>query len=138
MAQPRRSDGVHTEARASGVRASTPSLSGPTSAELVADQATVDAAQANVTAAQQNLAQGTVVSPIDGTVVTARPEELMSPDYWAQQVRETVRFHQGIQTLERQGVDAFLELGPQGMLSALVHEALSDAARDRASSARRG
>jgi HlyD family secretion protein len=48
--------------------ASTPSLSGPTSAELVADQAAADAAQANVTAAQQNLAQGTIVSPIDGTV----------------------------------------------------------------------
>jgi multidrug efflux pump subunit AcrA (membrane-fusion protein) len=47
---------------------STPSLSGPTSAELVADQAAADAAQANVTAAQQNLAQGTIVSPIDGTV----------------------------------------------------------------------
>ena len=48
--------------------ASTPSLSGPTSAELVADQAAVDAAQANVTAAQQDLAQGTIVSPIVGTV----------------------------------------------------------------------
>jgi len=47
---------------------STPSLSGPTSAELVADQAAADAAQANVTAAQQDLAQGTIVSPIDGTV----------------------------------------------------------------------
>jgi HlyD family secretion protein len=44
------------------------SSSGPSSAELVADQAAVDAAQANVTAAQQNLAQGTIVSPIDGTV----------------------------------------------------------------------
>jgi HlyD family secretion protein len=53
---------------ASAAPASTPSLSGPTSAELVADQAAVDAAQANVTAAQQNLAQGTIVSPIDGTV----------------------------------------------------------------------
>jgi len=46
----------------------TTSLSGPTSAELVADQASADAAQANVTAAQQDLAQGTIVSPIDGTV----------------------------------------------------------------------
>jgi len=52
----------------SGAQSSTPSLAGPTSAELVADQASVDAAQANVTAAQQSLAQGTIVSPIDGTV----------------------------------------------------------------------
>src|SRR3954451_16697982 len=41
---------------------------GPSSAELVADQPVVDAAQADVTAAQQNLAQGTIGSPIDGTV----------------------------------------------------------------------
>jgi multidrug efflux pump subunit AcrA (membrane-fusion protein) len=47
---------------------STPSLSGPTSAELVADQAAADAAQGDVTAAQQSLAQGTIVSPLDGTV----------------------------------------------------------------------
>jgi len=45
-----------------------PSLSGPTSAELIADQAAADAAQANVTAAQQDLAQAAIVSPIDGTV----------------------------------------------------------------------
>jgi HlyD family secretion protein len=42
--------------------------SAPTGAELVADQSAVDAAQAEVTAAQQNLAQATIVSPIDGTV----------------------------------------------------------------------
>jgi multidrug efflux pump subunit AcrA (membrane-fusion protein) len=47
---------------------STPSLSGPTSAELVADQAAADAAQADVNAAQQDLAQGAIVSPIDGTI----------------------------------------------------------------------
>ncbi|MBV9412548.1 MAG: HlyD family efflux transporter periplasmic adaptor subunit [Acidimicrobiia bacterium] len=52
----------------SSAAASTPSLSGPTSAELVADQSAADAAQANVTAAQQDLAQGSIVSPIDGTV----------------------------------------------------------------------
>lgn len=64
-------DALLTSASPSGgsnQQAATPSLSGPTSAELVADQASVDAALANVTAAQQNLAQGTIVSPIDGTV----------------------------------------------------------------------
>ncbi|MBV8982437.1 MAG: biotin/lipoyl-binding protein [Acidimicrobiia bacterium] len=57
-----------SSSQGAGATASTPSLSGPTSAELVADQAAADAAQANVTAAQQDLAQGTIVSPIDGTV----------------------------------------------------------------------
>jgi multidrug efflux pump subunit AcrA (membrane-fusion protein) len=58
-------------AASSGPSAPSASSSGsasPSSAELVADQAAVDAAQADVTAAQQNLAQGTIVSPIDGTV----------------------------------------------------------------------
>jgi HlyD family secretion protein len=52
----------------SSPQALTPSTTPASSAELVADQAAVDAAQADVTAAQQNLAQGTIVSPIDGTV----------------------------------------------------------------------
>ena len=41
----------------------------PSAADLVAYQSAVDAATANVTVAQQALAQATVVSPIDGTVV---------------------------------------------------------------------
>ena len=47
------------------------STSGVTSAaELVAEQAVVDADQAQVTAAQQSLAQATIVSPINGTVAS--------------------------------------------------------------------
>jgi HlyD family secretion protein len=42
----------------------------PSAAQLVADQAAVDAAQAQVVAATQNLAEATIVSPIDGTVAT--------------------------------------------------------------------
>jgi HlyD family secretion protein len=41
----------------------------PSAADLVAYQSAVDAATANVTMAQQALAQATIVSPIDGTVV---------------------------------------------------------------------
>ncbi|MGH9127294.1 MAG: biotin/lipoyl-binding protein [Acidimicrobiales bacterium] len=41
----------------------------PTAADLVADQATVDADAAQVSVAQQNIAEATIVSPIDGTVV---------------------------------------------------------------------
>jgi len=52
---------------AGGVGASTGT---PSAADLVADQAAVDADQAAVTAAQQNLAQATIVSPINGTVAS--------------------------------------------------------------------
>ena len=50
-------------------RRSSASAAKPSAADLVAYQSAVDAATANVTMAQQALAQATVVSPIDGTVV---------------------------------------------------------------------
>jgi len=40
-----------------------------------------------------------------------------------------VRFYQAVQTLEGAGIESFLELGPQGVLSALVQEGLSEAAQ---------
>ena len=49
-----------------------------------------------------------------------------------QHARRTVRFYQAVQTLERAGIETFLELGPQGVLTALVQEGLSEAAQGRA------
>ncbi|HWY18788.1 MAG TPA: SDR family NAD(P)-dependent oxidoreductase, partial [Solirubrobacteraceae bacterium] len=70
-----------------------------------------------------------IVSNVTGQALTA--EMVCSPGYWVRQVREPVRFMEGVRWLEAQGVRSFLELGPDGVLSAIVHDCLaSDGAED--------
>jgi acyl transferase domain-containing protein/thioesterase domain-containing protein len=49
------------------------------------------------------------------------------PSYWVEQVSRPVRFLPGMRWLEADGVRAFLDLGPQGVLSAAAGECLDDA-----------
>ena len=64
-----------------------------------------------------------VVSNLTGEVVST--EEVCSAGYWVRQVRETVRFAEGMRWLGAQGVECFLELGPEGVLSAMARECLA-------------
>jgi acyl transferase domain-containing protein/NADPH:quinone reductase-like Zn-dependent oxidoreductase/acyl carrier protein len=65
-----------------------------------------------------------LVSNLTGAVVAG--EELCSAEYWVRHARETVRFGDGARWLIGRGVSNFLELGPEGVLSAMIHECLSD------------
>ncbi|NML53650.1 SDR family NAD(P)-dependent oxidoreductase [Streptomyces sp. R302] len=65
-----------------------------------------------------------IVSDVTGDVIPA--EEVCSPDYWVRHVREAVRFADMIRTLRDAGVTTFVELGPDGVLSALGRECLAD------------
>jgi acyl transferase domain-containing protein len=51
--------------------------------------------------------------------VTGRPvtDEWSSPEYWVRNVTDTVRFHDGLQAT---GAAAFLEVGPDAVLTAMV------------------
>ena len=62
--------------------------------------------------------------------VTGRPaDRLADPAYWAEHVRATVRFHDGVRWLAERSVTRFVELGPDGVLTAMVEDALTDGVR---------
>ncbi|MFI9203818.1 type I polyketide synthase [Streptomyces sp. NPDC053048] len=77
-----------------------------------------------------------VVSNVTGTLATT--EELTSPDYWARHIRQAVRFLDGVRYLEEHGVTEWLELGPDGVLTALVQESLTGDAGSITPALRRG
>ncbi len=64
-----------------------------------------------------------VVSTLTGQLAT--DQDLRTPDYWTAQARQPVRFSDAIAELEAQGVTTFVELGPAGVLSGLVPQAVA-------------
>ncbi|HEY3969810.1 MAG TPA: type I polyketide synthase [Solirubrobacteraceae bacterium] len=65
-----------------------------------------------------------IVSNLTGKL--AEPAELLMPDYWVRHVREPVRFADGVEALVAEGVTRFLELGPDGVLSAAARDCLGE------------
>ncbi|GHC90375.1 type I polyketide synthase [Streptomyces flavofungini] len=65
-----------------------------------------------------------VVSNLTGALAT--PEELASPDYWTSHLRGAVRFQDGVRVLHEAGVTAYVELGPDAVLAAMVRNCLGE------------
>jgi malonyl CoA-acyl carrier protein transacylase/acyl carrier protein len=64
-------------------------------------------------------------------ISTVSPDaDLASPEYWVSQVRDAVRFADGVRTLLDAGVTTFVEVGPSAVLTAMGQNCLG--ADDRA------
>ncbi|MEV7547303.1 SDR family NAD(P)-dependent oxidoreductase, partial [Streptomyces sp. NPDC089915] len=75
------------------------------------------------------------VSALTGGLVT---DEIARPDYWVDHVREAVRFHDAVRTLETEGATAFLELGPDAVLTAMARPCLTGESTALVPTLRRG
>ncbi|WP_258037525.1 acyltransferase domain-containing protein, partial [Mycobacterium marinum] len=65
-----------------------------------------------------------IISNLTGSLATV--EQLTSPRYWAQHVREPVRFHDGVTGLLAGGEQVFVELSPHPVLASALTDALAD------------
>ncbi|MEU3405587.1 SDR family NAD(P)-dependent oxidoreductase [Streptomyces sp. NPDC006670] len=75
------------------------------------------------------------VSALTGSLVT---DQIAHPDYWVDHVREAVRFHDAIRTLEAEGATTLLELGPDAILTAMARPCLTDESTALVPTLRRG
>ncbi|WP_025122631.1 MULTISPECIES: type I polyketide synthase [unclassified Serratia (in: enterobacteria)] len=68
-----------------------------------------------------------VVSNVSGAVAD---EAICTAEYWVTHVMETVRFADGVNALQNEGVRDFIELGPQGTLLGMVAACLDEQQED--------
>lgn len=63
------------------------------------------------------------VSTVTGELAGA--DLLRDPEYWVEHIRRPVRFSAGIAALRAEGVASFVEIGPDGVLTAMVPECVA-------------
>ena len=63
--------------------------------------------------------------PIVSTLTGKLAEAIGTAEYWVNQVRQAVRFHHAVTHLDELGVTTFVELGPDGILTAQAKQTIN-------------
>ncbi|WP_338080458.1 type I polyketide synthase, partial [Amycolatopsis rubida] len=79
---------------------------------------------AEFAAVAKKLSYAAPAIPVVSTV--SADADLATPEYWVHQVRATVRFHAGVQSLADEGVRTFVEIGPAAVLTAAAQNGFDD------------
>ncbi|HWO67185.1 MAG TPA: type I polyketide synthase, partial [Umezawaea sp.] len=66
-----------------------------------------------------------VISTVTGAVVA--PDRITTADYWVDQIRSAVRFHDAVLPATGLGATALVEIGPDAVLTALARETIESA-----------
>ncbi|MFF3241521.1 type I polyketide synthase, partial [Micromonospora sp. NPDC002931] len=84
----------------------------------------------DLAAVAARLTPGTPAVPMVSTVTGAPVDaaRIGAPTYWVRHARDAVRFADAVAALREQGVTAYVEIGPDGVLTALAHAVLADGA----------
>lgn len=96
----------------------------------------MDAAVPPTVALLKSMIIGEAKTPIMSTVTGnwIQPSEINNPEYWGKNLRQTVRFNDGMEKLIQQGYEVFLEVGPGQTLTMLARQCLKKAAKTSAGS----
>ncbi|MET9432576.1 SDR family NAD(P)-dependent oxidoreductase [Streptomyces sp. NPDC006551] len=71
-------------------------------------------------AVARELTYNTPTIPAISTVTGQHAEDWTDPEYWVNQVRATVRFHEAVRTARDEGVRTVLEVGPDAVLTGMI------------------
>ncbi|MEV0643417.1 SDR family NAD(P)-dependent oxidoreductase [Streptomyces sp. NPDC050619] len=90
----------------------------------------MDAMLENFRTVAENVSFAEPTIPIVSTLTGERADaaELTTPQYWVRHVRRPVRFLDAVRTLHVEGVRTYVEIGPDGVLSALGQDILDEGA----------